>query len=290
MPPPSSGGTHLLEILNLLEDEKLGQEKPQSTRNLALIAKAMQFAYLDRARYMADTDFVKVPFQTLASKDYAKSLKTTTAWKKDHVPAGDLENAVPVLPESSETTHFSIMDNLGNAVVSTQTINGWFGSGMVAGKTGILLNNEMDDFSAKPGVQNQFGAVGSYANRVEPKKTPLSSMTPTILLRDSFPALALGAPGGTRIITCVLQTILNYVDFRMSLYDSVAALRIHHQWKPDELEMEEGFSPERIQALQKIGFEVKTKPSACAVMAVAYENGRLHGVSEPRDFGKALGN
>ena len=290
MPPPSSGGAHVIEILNLLENENLAADGFQSTTGLLKISKAMQFAFLDRARYMGDPDFVKVPISTLISKDYSEAVRKTQLWQQQHVDAASIDNLWPVLKESTDTTHFSIMDADGNTVVSTQTINGWFGSGLVAGSTGILLNNEMDDFSAKPGDSNLFGAVGSVANSVQPEKTPLSSMSPTIIFKDGKPVLALGAPGGTRIISCVASVILNRLEYNLSLYDSVAALRIHQQWKPDDLKMEEGFDIEKIKEIENAGWKVKTGKAGCAVMAVSRENNQLRGVSEPRDYGQALGN
>jgi gamma-glutamyltranspeptidase/glutathione hydrolase len=290
MPPPSSGGTHVIQILNLLENENLNNLGLHSEASIIKTAKAMQFAFMDRARYMADPEFVKIPLKTLISKNYAASIKATELWR--HNPKMDVNEMNAnwqVLPESSETTHFSIMDKQGNVVVSTQTINGWFGSGMVAENTGIILNNEMDDFSAKPGDLNLFGALGSSVNSVAPGKTPLSSMSPTIVLKNNEPILALGAPGGTRIISCVANTILNYLEYKMPIYDSVTALRIHQQWKPDELHIENGFDSGLIKDLEEKGWKIKSSGSGCAIMAVAREGNKLIGVSEPRDFGQALG-
>ncbi|MBS1963508.1 MAG: gamma-glutamyltransferase [Bdellovibrionales bacterium] len=288
MPPPSSGGTHLIQILNLLEKEPLEKLGFQSPASLHLIASAMQRAYVDRARYMGDPDFVKIPLRTLTSKKYADQIRATIDPTRA-TPADALASAMPVLPEHSETTHFSIMDAEGNVVVSTQTINGWFGSKLVADGTGILLNNEMDDFSAKPGASNLFGAIGSKANSVQPGKTPLSSMSPTIVLEHGKPRLALGAPGGTRIITCVAQTILNALVYRLPLYDAVNALRIHEQWKPDVLNLEApGFGEATEADLAARGWKLEKKGAGCAVMAVAREGNVLRGVSEPRDHGKAF--
>lgn len=289
MPPPSSGGAHIIQMLNLLESQPLKQWGEQSVQSIHAIATAMQIAFVDRARYMGDPDFVKIPVQKLISKKYAQDLSQKyfkdTAWKAD-----EISKAIPLLPESSETSHFSIMDQEGNVVVSTQTINGWFGSAIVAKGTGIVLNNEMDDFSAKPGSSNMFGAIGSTANAVQPGKTPLSSMTPTIIFKDDIPVLALGAPGGTRIITCVLQTILNRLEFNLSLYDSIALARFHQQWQPDQLTVEEKlFSQSMIDQLKQKGHNVKEDRIGCAVMAISREmDGSLTGVSEVRDFGKAL--
>lgn len=289
MPAPSSGGTHVIEILNILENFPLASWGFFTPQSIHATASAMQMSFVDRARYLGDPDFVPVPAKTLTSKEYAKGLAAKI--RLDHAfRADELATAMPVLPEHSETTHFSIMDAEGNVVVSTQTINGWFGSGVVVPGTGILLNDEMDDFSAKPGAANIFGAIGSRANSVQPGKTPLSSMSPTIVLKDGKPVLAVGAPGGTRIINCVAQTILNYLEYRMPLYDSVASLRVHHQWKPDEL-LIEGDRPLAAESvLRTIGYDVKRGTVGCAVMAVAREGDVLRGVSEPRDHGMALGD
>lgn len=288
MPPPSSGGIHVLQILKFLEDEPLEKMGLQSAAALHRMASAMQFAFLDRARYLGDPDFVHVPVTSLLSSEHLHEMKTL--FRPNAVmKANELEEKMLVLPEHSETTHFSMMDAEGNVVVSTQTINGWFGSGMVLPGTGILLNNEMDDFSAKPGAMNLFGAVGSRANAVAPGKTPLSSMSPTIVLEKGNPRLAVGAPGGTRIITCVAQTILNDLVYGLSLYDSVNAVRIHQQWKPDVLSVEPpGLSPETERTLANVGWNLKREKIGCAVMAVERKGDTLWGVSEPRDHGKVL--
>lgn len=288
MPPPSSGGVHVIEILNYLEREPLKALGFQSAESVHRIASAMQSAFVDRARYMGDPDYVHVPVATLLSKAHATELRRffnpAKALSADAI-GGDL----PVLPEHSETTHFSIMDREGNVVVSTQTINGWFGSAIVVPGTGILLNNEMDDFSAKPGASNLYGAIGSSANSVQPGKTPLSSMSPTLILEKGQPRMALGAPGGTRIINCVAQTILNHLVYGLPLYESVNAVRIHQQWKPDVLTIESaGLPPATEKELARMGWVVKKGKVECAVMAVTVEAGRLHGVSEMRDAGKAF--
>jgi gamma-glutamyltranspeptidase/glutathione hydrolase len=195
-----------------------------------------------------------------------------------------------MLDESTETTHFSMIDSAGNMVASTQTINGYFGSGVIAQGTGIFLNNEMDDFSAKPGTANMFGALGGEANSIAPKKTPLSSMSPTLVLADEKPVLAVGAPGGTRILTCVAQTLLNYLEFRQPLYESVSSVRFHHQWSPDVLSMDlPGVPPLELERLKRLGYDVQLSRVPCVVMAVAQEAGRLIGVSDPRDAGMSLG-
>ncbi len=288
MPPPSSGGVHLIQILRYLESEPLKELGFQSPESIHRIASSMQSAFIDRARYMGDPDYVHVPLKSLLSSAHISELRKN--FNPDHALGAEAAgSALPVLPEHSETTHFSIMDRAGNVVVSTQTINGWFGSGIVIPGAGILLNNEMDDFSAKPGASNLFGAVGSKANSVQPGKTPLSSMSPTIVLENGKPRLAVGAPGGTRIITCVAQTILNHLVYGLPLYESVNALRVHEQWKPDVLSVEgDGFSRATEEKLTRLGWIIKKGKAGCAVMAVGAEAAGLHGVSEPRDAGKAF--
>ena len=192
--------------------------------------------------------------------------------------------------EGNDTIHFSMMDQEGNAVVSTQTINYLFGSGLVADGTGIVMNDEMDDFATKPGAVNVFGAVGGKHNLVQPYKTPLSSMSPTLVFKDGRPILAVGTPNGTRILTCVAQTILNYIGFRRTLFESVAATRIHHQWYPDQLFIgNPGLNPKVIETLKTMGHPVQRKEFNCRIQAIAYKKGRLYGVSDPRDEGMSFG-
>jgi gamma-glutamyltranspeptidase / glutathione hydrolase len=289
MPPPSSGGVHVIEILNVLEGLPLEKTGPYSSESVHSTASAMQFAYSDRAKYMGDPDFVSVPLKTLTSDAYAKNLQGTIDPKKakkyTEVQAPDAKKF-----ESKETTHFTIADSDGNVVTSTQTINGWFGSGVVVSGTGMVLNNEMDDFSAKPGVANKFGLVGGKENAIAPGKRPLSSMSPTIVLKDGKPVLALGSPSGSQIITCVALTALNYLTYKMPLYESVTALRYHHQWTPDQLIVEApGFSPELTEQLRGMGYDVVNSDIGCKIQAVAFEDGKLHGVSDPRGEGLAVG-
>jgi gamma-glutamyltranspeptidase/glutathione hydrolase len=289
-PPPSSGGTHVIEILNILENDSLKSLGFASAEALHLEAAAMQQAFADRAKYMGDADFYKeIPLKGLLSKAYGKSIRqkilTSKARGADEVGAGD----APAY-ESKETTNFTLMDKEGNVVVSTQTVNGYFGSKVVVPGTGILLNNEMDDFSSKPGSSNIFGAIGGIPNAIQARKTPLSSMSPTIILKDGQPVLALGAPGGTRILTCVAQTIVNYFDFHLSLYESISAIRLHHQWQPDQLDVEApGPRPADITQLQNFGYQVKVGSVPCSVNAVAREGLLLRGVADPRDIGIARG-
>jgi gamma-glutamyltranspeptidase / glutathione hydrolase len=286
MAPPSSGGVHIVQILNIVENDNLGKLGPHHSKAIHLVSSAMQQAFADRARYLGDSDFVDVPIDKLISKKYAKSIRDSIqqdAKKLKSVKAG-------VFKEHDETTHFSVADNKGNVVVSTQTINGWFGSGLVAEGTGIVLNNEMDDFATKVGASNLFGAVGGANNLVAPMKRPLSSMSPTIVLRNNKPILALGTPSGTRILTCVTSVVLNYLEHKLSLYDSVAAVRFHHQWSPDEIRVDEpGFSADLIKKLENKGHKINMKNLGCKVQAISYENGFLHGVSDPRGQGMSYG-
>ena len=291
MPPPSSGGIHVLQILKLLEHDDLKNLGFQSTQSFHLIAQAMQQAFADRARYLGDPDFVHVPSEGLLSSQYLSNLRAKFndqhARKQNEVFAG-------VVPEDgpTHTTHLSLMDEAGNVVVSTQTINGWFGSALVIPGTGIVMNNEMDDFAAKPGASNIFGATATTtANQVAPKQTPLSSMSPTIILKDGKPVLALGAPGGTRIITAVAQTILNYLVYHKDLYTAIASPRIHEQWSPDVLSIENQNVPSSVlQGLQNLGYTLKRTEGESNVMAVAREGDTLIGVSDPRDIGTSVGD
>ncbi len=287
MSPPSSGGVHIVQILNILEEDNLKSYGVHHPKTIHLTASAMQRAFSDRAKYLGDSDFVKVPTRGLTSKKYGKDIRFSIpesqalndTWSQDPFDG-------PLRYESAETTHFTIMDEKGNTVVSTQTINGYFGSAIIVPGTGILLNNEMDDFSTKPGAKNLFGAVGSKQNLVAPEKRPLSSMSPTIILKDDKPLLALGTPSGTRILTCVTQTILNYIEHDLSLYDSIAATRFHHQWQPNEIRIGEAGLPKKtIKSLKRMGHQLNFKDLGCRVQAIAKEKGKLHGVSDPRGRG-----
>jgi gamma-glutamyltranspeptidase/glutathione hydrolase len=291
MPPPSSGGIHVVQILKLLENDKLAGMGFLSPKSLHLEASAMQQAFADRARYLGDPDFVKVPAHGLISDKYLSDLRSQ--FDLSHAKSASAVNPGNPLPEDEmNTSHITIMDQAGNVVVSTQTINGYFGSKLVAEGTGIVLNNEMDDFAAKPGASNIFGATATTdANQVEPRKTPLSSMSPTIIFNSKGrPVLALGAPGGTRIITSVAQTILNYFAFHQDLFHAVAAPRIHQQWKPDVLSIENQAIPvETLQALRDLGWTIQRVPAQSNVMAVALDGENLVGVADPRDIGTSKG-
>ncbi len=282
MPPPSSGGIHVLQILSLLEKNSEIKWKKQSAHYYHHLINAMSFAFHDRAIYLGDPDFVNVPVEKLLSDRHFETLKT---FLKNQYKTSQ---AIP--KESNDTTHFSIMDSEGNAVSSTQTINGYLGSGLVAEGTGIVLNNEMDDFSAKVNASNMFGAIGSEANKISPGKRPLSSMSPTIVFDGTKPILALGTPNGTRIITCVAQVLLNIFAYKMDLESAVKAPRLHHQWKPKEVFVEKDlFTDKVLKQLKKKGHVIKEGGIGCSVQAVMLSTDGLLGVSDPRSEGMSAG-
>ncbi len=250
-PPPSSGGVIICEILNVLEDYPLSFLGYGSAETVHLMVEAMRHAYVDRNAALGDPDFVENPMSTLLDKSYAKAIRA----KIDPYKSGTSADLKPLgAKESVETTHYSIIDDEGNAVAVTYTLNGSFGAGVVAPGTGILLNNEMDDFTSKPGVPNLYGLVQGEANAIAPKKTPLSSMSPTIVTKDGKPFMVIGSPGGSRIITITLEAILNVIDFGMDISQAVNAPRIHHQWQPDKIYLEPyTLSPDTIRALIAMG-------------------------------------
>lgn len=289
MPPPSSGGTHLVQILNMLEQWPLAQWGQNSAQTLHHMAESSKLAYADRSEYLGDPDFVKIPLKGLTSKRYAESLAKTIDGNRAR-PAKEIKPGQPQPYESDQTTHYSVVDKAGNAVAVTYTLNTNFGSGIVAKGTGILLNNEMDDFAAKPGVANAYGLVGGDANAVAAKKRPLSSMTPTLVLKDGKPTLVTGSPGGARIITTVLQTVVNTIDFGNNPAEAAAAPRVHHQWTPDELRVEKGLSPDTLALLKQRGHNIAVKPSMGRTQTIQIRNGMLYGYSDPRNpDGQTLG-
>ncbi|MCM2291840.1 gamma-glutamyltransferase [Allorhizobium sp. BGMRC 0089] len=251
-PPPSSGGVIICEILNILEAYPLAEQGYGAASTVHDMVEAMRYAYADRNTALGDPDFVKNPVSKLLSKDYAKDIRA----KIEPGKAGKSADVKPLGGhESTETTHFSIIDREGNAVSVTYTLNGSFGAGVVAPGTGILLNNEMDDFTSKPGVPNLYGLVQGEANAIEPHKTPLSSMSPTIVTKDGKPFMVIGSPGGSRIITITLEAMLNVMDFGMNISDAVNAPRIHHQWQPDKIYYEPyALSPDTIEKLKSMGY------------------------------------
>lgn len=289
MPPPSSGGVHLIEILNMLEHYPIKEDGVNSAKNIHHMAESMKLAYADRSEYLGDPDFVKIPVTGLTSKAYANELVKTIDDNKARL-SSNIKPGKPQPYESDQTTHFSVMDKAGNAVAVTYTLNLNFGSGIVAAGTGILLNNEMDDFSVKPGVPNAFGLVGGTANAIEAKKRPLSSMTPTIVMKNNKPWLVTGSPGGARIITTVLQSVVNTIDHEMNPAEAIITPRVHHQWLPDELRVEEGISPDTIKLLQEKGHKVVTKAPMGRIQIIQADDSGFYGYSDPRNpDGKTLG-
>lgn len=289
MPPPSSGGVHLIEILNMLEHYPIKEDGVNSAKNIHHMAESMKLAYADRSEYLGDPDFVKIPVTGLTSKAYANELVKTIDDNKARL-SSTIKPGKPQPYESDQTTHFSVMDKAGNAVAVTYTLNLNFGSGIVVEGTGILLNNEMDDFSVKPGVPNAFGLVGGAANAIEAKKRPLSSMTPTIVMKNNKPWLVTGSPGGARIITTVLQSVVNTIDHEMNPAEAIITPRVHHQWLPDELRVEEGISPDTIKLLQDKGHKVVTKAPMGRIQIIQADDSGFYGYSDPRNpDGKTLG-
>jgi gamma-glutamyltranspeptidase/glutathione hydrolase len=286
MPPPSSGGVHLIQILNILEGFDLAKAGAGSAAAYHLMAEAMKPAYADRAAWLGDPDRVKVPVSGLISKAYAATLRAEI----DPMRARPPERVMPGNPlpyESSETTHFSIVDREGNAVSTTTTLNFSYGLGLVAEGTGVLLNNEMDDFSAKAGALNAYGLVGGEPNSVAPGARPLSSMTPTMVFKDGRLLLVTGSPGGSRIVTTVLQVILGVVDFGQNLAEAVVSPRIHHQWRPDALLVETGLSPDTLELLKSRGHKVVVGSTSGSANSVAVTDEGLVGAADPRQRGTA---
>ena len=282
MPPPSSGGICLIEMLNILEGYDLAKLS-RGEQALHETIEAMKRAYADRAVYMGDPDTVKVPVAGLISKKYAARLRAGIGERA--TPSAEIHAGKPAGVEGQNTTHFSIIDRDGNAVSNTYTLNFSYGLGLIADGTGILLNNELDDFTAKPGAANAYGLVGFDANLPGPGRRPLSSMAPTIVLKDGKPFLITGSPGGSRIITAVLQVIMNVIDFHMPIDRAVSAPRLHNQWLPDETFVEPGFAPNVIAALRARGHNiVATEPHTSANSIEVTPNGAV-GAADPRTRG-----
>ena len=282
MPPPSSGGAHLVQILNIMERWPIRDWGHNSAQTVHHVAEAMKLAYADRSEYLGDPDFVKIPLAGLTSKKYADELAAQISPDRAR-SAKEIKPGKPQPYESNQTTHFSVVDKAGNMVAVTYTLNTNFGSGIVAPGTGIMLNNEMDDFSAKPGVPNAYGLIGGDANAVAAGKRPLLSMTPTFVLKDGKPWLATGSPGGARIITTVLQQIVNGIDFGMNPAEAASQLRFHHQWTPDELRVEKGFPVDTLNLLRQKGQNVVVKASMGRTQTIQVHGDELWGYSDPRN-------
>ncbi|WP_096952823.1 gamma-glutamyltransferase [Escherichia coli] len=281
MPPPSSGGIHIVQILNILENFDM-KKYGFGSADAKIMAEAEKYAYADRSEYLGDPDFVKVPWQALTNKAYAKSIADQIDINKAK-PSSEIRPGKLAPYESNQTTHYSVVDKDGNAVAVTYTLNTTFGTGIVAGESGILLNNQMDDFSAKPGVPNVYGLVGGDANAVGPNKRPLSSMSPTIVVKDGKTWLVTGSPGGSRIINTVLQMVVNSIDYGLNVAEATNAPRFHHQWLPDELRVEKGFSPDTLKLLEAKGQKVALKEAMGSTQSIMVgPDGELYGASDPR--------
>jgi gamma-glutamyltranspeptidase/glutathione hydrolase len=290
MGPPSSGGISLIYLLNILENYDLSSYMYGSAEMLNIMVEAMRRVYADRSEFMGDADFVNVPADILTSKKYAsdrmKDFTMGTASKSGNVTHGDA-----YYKESSQTTHYSVADSSGNVVSVTTTINDNYGNKVVVDGAGFFLNNEMDDFVSKPGVPNMYGLLGSDANAIEPNKRMLSSMTPTIVLKDGKPFLATGSPGGGRIITAVLNNIVNIIDYGLPLGDAIDLPRFHHQWYPDEIQIERGMlTGEVVYNLVQMGYRIEEIRDFASIDAILfYPDGGMQGHSDRRGSGKAVG-
>lgn len=289
MPPPSSGGVHVIQMLNMLEHFPLAKLGVNSAQTIHDMTEVMKLAYADRAEYLGDPDFVKVPVTGLTSKKYADELVKKIDPNRA-TPSAQIKPGKPIPYESDQTTHYSVVDKFGNVVATTYTLNLLFGSGIVATGTGITLNNEMDDFSVKAGVPNAFGLIGGEANAVAAKKRPLSSMTPTMVLKDGKPFLVTGSPGGSRIITTTLQIILNVIDHQLNAAEATITPRIHHQWEPDMIRLERGFNADTLELLKQKGHQFSIGRSMGRTQTIKITPDGFEAFADPRNpDGRALG-
>lgn len=286
MPPPSSGGVHIIQMLNVLEAWPLGKLGHNSAATIHLMAEAMKRAYADRSRYLGDPDKVAVPVAGLISKAYAAQLRKTISPDKV-TPARTIGPGNPLPWESKETTHYSVVDAQGNAVSNTYTLNFTYGLGLVAPGTGILLNNELDDFAAKPNTPNAYGLLGGKANEPGPRKRPLSSMSPLMVFENGKLKIVTGTPGGSRIITTVMQIVLNMIDHKLNAAEATVAPRVHHQWYPDALRIERGISPDTVSILKKMGYDVRMRHTMGATQTIHRRGKLLYGATDPRHRGGA---
>ncbi|QDZ91344.1 gamma-glutamyltransferase [Shewanella decolorationis] len=284
MPPPSSGGVHIIEMLNVLQQFPIDEFGHNTAQTIHVMAETMKHAYADRSEYLGDPDFYKVPVQQLTDKHYAQKIASQIALNKT-TPSTEIKPGNLAPYESDQTTHFSVVDKWGNAVSNTYTLNFSYGSGLVAKGTGILLNNEMDDFSAKPGTPNGYGLVGGDANAVEGNKRPLSSMSPTIVMKDGKPFLVTGSPGGSRIITTTLQIIMNVIDHGLNIAEASNAARVHHQWLPDELRVETSLNRDTISLLEAKGHKVKVQSAMGSTQSIMVTDQGIFGATDPRHSG-----
>jgi len=281
MGPPSSGGLHIIQMLNILENYDLKEMNHNSKDYINLLTEVMKYAYSDRSKYLGDPDFYDVPVEKITSKKYGKRIFNDIEIGQSK-PVGEVKPGMYLETESHETTHFSVADADGNIVSSTYTLNSTFGSGVVIGGTGIVMNNEMDDFSAAPGIPNQFNLLGAEANEIAPNKRPLSSMTPTIVMKNNELFFTTGSPGGSRIISAVLQSILNIIDFDMNLEETTKARRIHHQWFPDILEVEYSLDNKIRKELEDMNYSIViTDPLTC-LQLIMYKDKKFYGYGDFR--------
>ncbi len=286
---PSSGGLLLHQMLKMIENRNIAEMGFHSTQAVQLMTEVERRAFADRGEYMGDADFYKVPVKALTSEKYLeyrmKNYDPAKASTSSTIKPGQASGY-----ESEETTHFSVIDKDGNAVAVTTTLNDSYGSKTVVGGAGFILNDEMDDFSIKPGVPNMYGAIGGEANAIAAGKRMLSSMTPTIVLKDNKPFLVLGTPGGTTIPTSVFQTIVNIIEFGMSTEDAVWKPKFHHQWLPDTLELEKKFPPDVSDALQKMGYAIKQRSGIGRTEVIkVLPDGRFEAVADNRADDSAEG-
>ena len=284
MPAPSSGGTHVIQMLNILENFPLAKMGPESADTLHIMAEAMKFSYADRSKYLGDPDFVEVPSEILVSKKYASDIAAKISMKRaltsDEIAPGQLS-----IYESDETTHYSVVDDEGNMVGNTYTLMFTFGSGVVIEGTGILMNNNMGNFTLRSDIPDAFGLMGSENNLIRPNRRPVSSMSPVLVSKNGQPILMTGSPGGSKIISANMQMVLNVVEFGMNIADAAVAPRIHHQWKPDVLEIESGISPDTVSRLidrgQNINFSQRSAGMG-SLQTVMWQDGIFYGYSDPR--------
>jgi gamma-glutamyltranspeptidase/glutathione hydrolase len=288
-PPPSSGGVGILQMLGMLDTTGYEKGGAGSATVVHYMAEAMRRYFADRSEHLGDPDFVKVPLSSLLSPKYIARQRASIDPERA-TPSSQIKATVFEGHESVETTHYTVADAEGNVAAVTYTLNGGFGSKVTATGLGFLLNNEMDDFAPKPGEANMYGLIQGEANAIAPGKTPLSSMTPTIVLKDGKPVLAAGSPGGPTIINTVLEVIVNVLDFGMNVQDAVNWPRFHHQWMPDVLSMEPGFSPDTVGLLEKRGYTVKRANAQGETAAIHWNNGWLEGAPDPRTEGTAEGH
>ncbi len=287
-PPPSSGGVGILQMMGVLEGTDYAKAGAGSAASLHMMAEAMRRYFADRSEYMGDPEFYKVPVSSLLNPRYIASLRESIDPARA-TPSAQIHPGKLTAYESSETTHYSIVDAEGNAVAVTYTLNGGYGSAVTAAKLGFLLNNEMDDFAPKPGEANMYGLIQGEANAIAPHKTPLSSMVPTIVVKDGKLHLVVGSPGGPTIINTVMQVILNVIDFGMNAQEAVDQPRIHHQWLPDALVVERGFSPDTLELLKAKGHQIRPVPMLGEVAAILFDGTWLQGAADGRTAGTAKG-